>query len=259
MTGSGIGRLYEFDPASFSSGERLHVIGDIHGNLDVLESVLKRVSPERDRMLFLGDYADRGPNGIEVIEKVDRLITNYPNVKALMGNHEDYDGNGEPSFNPCDLTREADMKRGGWSRYFRNFFRPFVDKLYLSAIVPGSFLFVHGGISSKIKGVESMRNPSYEVERDVLWSDPSDALIGEVQNERGAGVEFGCKVTEQVLSSLDVKKIIRSHEPRKAPNGPRYSHQERVVTTSCTKVYGGRPFVLSLKPNTPNYSEHFFV
>jgi hypothetical protein len=259
MIDKGIGRLFEYDPTTFSQDDKFFVIGDIHGDFDVLESALKRIDLEKDRVLFLGDYADRGPNGVEVIEKVNELITGHQNIKALKGNHEDYDVEGEPKFNPCDLPSEVLEKRGLWSSYYKRSFQPFVEKLYLSAILPGSFLFVHGGISSRIDGIESLRRPSYAVEEDVLWSDPSDSEEYEGPNERGAGVAFGNKVTQRVMSDLGVKKIIRSHEPRKAPSGPRYSHQGTVVTTSCTKAYGGKPFILSLKPGMPEYSEHFFI
>ena len=46
---------------------RTLVIGDIHGGLKALEQVLERanVTPE-DKLIFLGDYVDRGYFSIEV-------------------------------------------------------------------------------------------------------------------------------------------------------------------------------------------------
>ena len=43
-------------------------------------------------------------------------------------------------------------------------------------------------------------------------------------------------------------KIIRSHEPRKARNGPFFEHENRIVTVNSTSLYGGIPFVLNLNP-----------
>jgi hypothetical protein len=45
-----------------------------------------------------------------------------------------------------------------------------------------------------------------------------------------------------------VKKIIRSHEPKKALKGPQYSHDGKVTTISSTNAYGGTPFVLCIDP-----------
>jgi hypothetical protein len=46
--------------------------------------------------VFLGDYADRGISGTEVLEGVSRLLDrNRENVVLLKGNHEDYTENGE--------------------------------------------------------------------------------------------------------------------------------------------------------------------
>jgi hypothetical protein len=115
--------------------------------------------------------------------------------------------------------------------------------LYLAAIIPGEVLFVHGGISSKIKDRKSLENPTPDIELDILWSDPADEN-GEQFNNRGAGVEFGQDVTKEVCRRLDVKRIVRSHEPKKASDGPCYEHDGRVITTNGTGVYGGKPFLL---------------
>lgn len=226
--------------------ERIAVVGDIHGCYAQFLEILSKVDLQSECMVLLGDYADRGNMGIEVIEKVGDLIKKYPqSVVALKGNHESYDSSGEPNFSPCDLIREADYKRGGWKSYFRERFKPFVAGLYLAAILPGEALFVHGGVSSRITDINKLSI----YEEDVLWSDPFDGL-GERPDRRGAGVEFGRDVSEKVCKSLGVKRIIRSHEPKKAPNGPCMEHDGHIITTSCTTVYGGRPSVLFIETDS---------
>ena len=241
---------------------RIAVAGDIHGDIASLRALLGKVDLESDALVFLGDYADRGRNGIEVIDTVDGLIQKYKSVTAVRGNHEDYDRDGEPSFSPCDLQDEAREKRGSWmeyfnktfkpfSEYFNKTFKPFSERLYLAAILPGEALFVHGGVSGRMTDLERMR----WYEEHVLWSDPVD-WVGERRSRRGAGIEFGSDVSESVCKSLGVKRIIRSHEPRKAPNGPYAEHDGRVITTSCTSVYGGRPSVLFIETGSGKlYSE----
>jgi diadenosine tetraphosphatase ApaH/serine/threonine PP2A family protein phosphatase len=53
------------DPQKDASGKgRLLAVGDIHGCLDHLERLMARVRPgPEDRVIFLGDYTDRGPDG----------------------------------------------------------------------------------------------------------------------------------------------------------------------------------------------------
>jgi len=152
--------------------ENLIVVGDLHGDLESLNKILIIWKKEKNNyIIFLGDYADRGNNGLEIIEKVMKLKNNE-NVILLKGNHEDYDEDGNPLFRPCNLIREAESKRGYWNSYFSNQLEPFFKNLYLSAIAEKDILFVHGGISSKIKNLEDLRRPNREVEMDIIWSDP---------------------------------------------------------------------------------------
>ena len=80
--------------SSPDSAERCYVIGDIHGRLDLLDSMIDLIGRdvghgEADRCLTvtLGDYVDRGLNSRGVL---DRLASNpFPTAYvALKGNHE---------------------------------------------------------------------------------------------------------------------------------------------------------------------------
>ncbi|MFD7257357.1 metallophosphoesterase [Streptomyces sp. NPDC059874] len=79
----------------------LYVVGDVHGYLDELVAELQaqrlidadcRWSAGNARLWFLGDFTDRGPDGIGVIDLVMRLSAEAAAAggycKALMGNHE---------------------------------------------------------------------------------------------------------------------------------------------------------------------------
>ncbi|MET9606443.1 metallophosphoesterase [Streptomyces sp. NPDC006512] len=79
----------------------LYVVGDVHGYLDELVRELRaqdlidadgRWSAGNARLWFLGDFTDRGPDGIGVIDLVMRLSAEAAAAggycKALMGNHE---------------------------------------------------------------------------------------------------------------------------------------------------------------------------
>ncbi|MCJ1678720.1 metallophosphoesterase [Streptomyces sp. APSN-46.1] len=79
----------------------LYVVGDVHGYLDELVTELQAQnlidadhhwSAGNARLWFLGDFTDRGPDGIGVIDLVMRLSAEAAAsggyCKALMGNHE---------------------------------------------------------------------------------------------------------------------------------------------------------------------------
>lgn len=71
----------------FSKNEigRDFVCGDIHGNLDSLNTAFKKVSfnKKRDRLFCCGDLVDRGSQNLEIL---DLLKENY--FYSILGNHE---------------------------------------------------------------------------------------------------------------------------------------------------------------------------
>ncbi len=74
---------------------RVYAIGDIHGRADLLRTLLDKIqddaarAPDGERrIVFLGDYVDRGPNSKGVI---DTLLAGPPpgfSACHLSGNHE---------------------------------------------------------------------------------------------------------------------------------------------------------------------------
>ncbi|MBF0287085.1 MAG: metallophosphoesterase [SAR324 cluster bacterium] len=65
--------------------QRTIVIGDVHGCLEELEELLNQVqyASTKDRLIFAGDFINRGPCSLEVLEKIQSL-----RADAVMGNHE---------------------------------------------------------------------------------------------------------------------------------------------------------------------------
>ncbi len=229
-------------------GGKLMVAGDLHGDLGAFKRIRKLFLRSKDSLLvFLGDYADRGSYGLEVIDGVKDLMDKFGDrVIALKGNHEDY-RSGIPHFSPCDLMLEVEAKRRiKWADFFPQFEREFLTRLPLAVLIPGLALLVHGGISSKIRKLADLTNPTGHVEEDILWSDPC-AEKGEYLNPRGAGVLFGPDVSKLLAKRIEVRFLLRSHEPRKALAGPCVEHSGRVFTLSSTRVYGGKAFVLTFR------------
>ena len=68
---------------------RTLTIGDIHGHADVLETLLQSLDLHRTRLVFLGDYVDRGPQTRAVLDRLIELAGN-PNHIFLRGNHDQW-------------------------------------------------------------------------------------------------------------------------------------------------------------------------
>ena len=65
---------------------RFLVVGDIHGELAMLQRLLRLAAyePQHDRLIALGDLVDRGPQSREVLQ----WFAQNPGACSLLGNHE---------------------------------------------------------------------------------------------------------------------------------------------------------------------------
>ncbi|MGM0499506.1 MAG: metallophosphoesterase family protein [Bacillota bacterium] len=66
-----------------------YVIGDIHGEISKLKTIIKKINynSSQDKLIFLGDYVDRGADSYQVY-KLIRELDNGENI-FLRGNHEE--------------------------------------------------------------------------------------------------------------------------------------------------------------------------
>lgn len=170
--------------APLKPGRRVYAIGDIHGCRAQMERLLDRIADDLDgyagksRLVFLGDYVDRGPDSAGVIE---RLVSgDLPGDKQhfLIGNHE------------AAMLEAMDGQAQGWLTYGgvqtlesygvnnKKLFRASSIREVIEENVPeahldflrslklktriGNYLFVHAGVRPgvAIKDQEA---------RDLLW------------------------------------------------------------------------------------------
>lgn len=190
---------------------RLLAFGDIHGCRTQLSTLLEAVAPhEDDRLVFLGDYIDRGPDSAGVIDDLLALRARGPRCVFLRGNHEqmllDTLAGGDPRLFLCnggDRTIASYRERGTWPPPADHlaFFRQ-LAALYTTE----HFIFVHAGL-----------RPGLAVERqhpdDLLWI--RDAFLD-------SDFDWG-------------KPVVFGHTPRQEP----LLKANRIgLDTGC--VFGGR-------------------
>lgn len=68
--------------------EKAFVIGDIHGMIKELDAMLKHWKRGEERLIFVGDYVDRGDDSQATLYAVHEL-SRRSDVVCLRGNHEE--------------------------------------------------------------------------------------------------------------------------------------------------------------------------
>ncbi|WP_317196622.1 metallophosphoesterase [Carboxylicivirga linearis] len=84
------------DNNNYSQKGGYDIIGDVHGHYSELKMLLKRMGYSRDngfwehperKAVFVGDFINRGPNSLKVIQAIRAMVSNGSGY-AILGNHE---------------------------------------------------------------------------------------------------------------------------------------------------------------------------
>lgn len=232
------GRLVNMPPKG-----KVIVVGDIHGDLDSLIHILEESSfLERTRKgeniftVFLGDYGDRGIYSPEVYYIVLWLKEQFPeNIVLMRGNHE---GPDDLLAYPHDLPIHLNRKFGeNGSTVYRKI-RDLFNYLYSVVLVEGKLVTLHGGAPSQASTIDDLayahkKHPHEPHLEEILWSDPIENVKGTYPSPRGAGKLFGEDITDNLLKILNVKMLIRGHEP--SENGFKTNHSNKILTLFSRK------------------------
>jgi protein phosphatase len=236
------GRLIHLAP----KGEAI-VVGDLHGDLNSLKHILsetrfleKSLSETQTYLVFLGDYGDRGLYSPEVYYVVLSLKTMFPeNVILLQGNHE---GPEDLLASPHDLPYHLQRKFGSdWQIVYAELSTLF-RRFYTTVLVEDRFIMLHGGVPSKAKTLDDIayayqKHPAETHLEEILWSDPAEGIKGTRYSPRGAGYLFGEDVTDAFLKMVNVKYVVRGHEP--VDEGFKLNHNGKIITIFSRK---GSPY-----------------
>lgn len=184
----------------------------------------------RTRMLFLGDYVDRGIFSIEVLiflftlkvlfflMLLSLLQLNYPkDIVLLRGNHE------SRAMTEHFTFRNEVLNKYREEQIYELFLECF-ESMPLSAIVNNDYLCMHGGVSPSLADAEEINKINRFIEPplsgllcDILWSDPVDDSQAMKVNfsenkERECSVKYGLKPVKALLKKNNFLSIIRAHQ-----------------------------------------------
>lgn len=192
---------------------RIFAVGDIHGNINEIRALVEflkheRKVDERDCVVFIGDYIDRGPASRQVIDLMLSLKALWPKTVFLKGNHEDmllsflgqggrcgevYLQNGGAAF----FDSYGIVPQGSISEILLELppsHLDFIKRLELGVVV-ANFVFVHAGIDPE-------RGLDQQSADDMLWIRKPFINSG---HALGKTVVFGHTAFDQVLLDLPYK------------------------------------------------------
>ncbi len=225
--------VFESQPnylGSIEAEKKVAFVGDTHGAFDVtLYTLLKFLHDDSvDKIVFLGDYVDRGEMSLENLVLILREMLEDQKSKkkivVLRGNHESPVTNYGYGF-----FKELSHKAEGFP--YEEFKRLFSYMPYAASV--NGYFCVHGGIA-KDENSDSIapqmrdltqinqlprgdEDPSDPIAMQLLWNDPRECIDDFIPNVRGEGTfYFGKKAVDDFLNSNNLKGIIRAHEVKDA-------------------------------------------
>lgn len=251
----------------------VYVIGDIHGHLNRLVDLLtsaklidtqQRWIGENAQLWFMGDFFDRGPNGMGVVDLIMRLqlqaMRAGGDVRALLGNHEIL-FLGAYKF-PKEKKWVQNWKRNGGQPSDIAQATPWqiewLNSLPAMALVKNRLL-IHADTLAYLeygRSIDEVNRAFWQVMRDDDLDDWNDLLDG--LSERSAfAPEHGDALTNVVeyLKTFGGRQIVHGHTPIQyvtefpTPRAPLIYMNNMCVDVDGGIYLGGTGFVYSL-PDT---------
>ena len=217
----------------------ISIVGDIHGQYcDLLRLFEMGGSPSTSRpYLFLGDYVDRGAQGIECICLLATYKIKFPeNFFMLRGNHEC------PSINRIYGFYDECKRR--YSVKLWRLMNDMMNCLPIAAIVDERMFCVHGGLSPDLVAFDQVLDierpaqvPDQGLLCDFLWADPDPDIRGWEENARGVSYTFGADCGNNFLEQHDFDLVVRAHQV--VEDGYEFFADRQLVTIFSAPNYCG--------------------
>eukprot|EP01095_Lingulamoeba_sp_RSL-Kostka_P015373 TRINITY_DN705_c0_g1_i1.p1 TRINITY_DN705_c0_g1~~TRINITY_DN705_c0_g1_i1.p1 ORF type:complete len:432 (-),score=115.93 TRINITY_DN705_c0_g1_i1:323-1618(-) len=260
-----------------------YILGDLHGNYKDLQFFAKTfwgmgIDMIPSNLIFLGDYVDRGPHGIEILLYLFSLKILYPKrVVLLRGNHEFKGQNSSTEhYNPClydnvEYYFDDEVVDSIYDAINETF-----DYMPLSCTIDNKIFCCHGGIPRIVedyfkdndvydgskeptlfKAINKIKRPLLEddvdeeietnedcIAMDLLWSDPAN----DREEVQGNGWFYeNTRGEDMVVYGSNAVKAFVSHtgcshliRAHVAPNsGIEYCKSARILTVFSSSHYCG--------------------
>jgi serine/threonine-protein phosphatase PP1 catalytic subunit len=231
--------LFLSEPALLELSAPITVVGDTHAQYHDLLRIFEMTGhPPHTKYLFLGDYVDRGKQGIDTVCLLFSYKLKYPDrVFLLRGNHEcSYINRLYGFFAECYETYPF---TGVWREFCDTF-----SCLPIAALIDAKIFCVHGGISPTLESLDDIRNLKRPLEIpedgllcDLVWSDPSADVERWEANERGTSYCFGRAPVQEFLDKFGFDIVVRAHQAVMGGYDFPFLPQQTVITLFSAPNY----------------------
>lgn len=245
----------------------MFVVGDVHGYYERLVELLRdearlinadlRWVGGSSTLWFIGDYVDRGPNGIGVIDLIMRLQHEAPEsggqVGALLGNHDllllaahRFDQQG--SRGPGGTFAAAWLRNGGRAGDLEHLTKGYIDwfAALTAMVLVGDRLLVHADSMLYIRYGHSVEavNQAFRTILSGSDADAWDILLDAFGEHQGFSDDQpnGRQRARRFLSIYGGRQIIHGHTPISKITGeaPRVIVSPLVYANGrCINIDGG--------------------
>ena len=143
--------ILKSQPALLELEAPIQIVGDVHGQFTDLLRLFENCGfPPDANYLFLGDYVDRGKNGVDTIALLLAYKVKYPeNFFLLRGNHECASINRIYGFYD-ECKRRFNIKT--WKK-----FQDVFNVLPFAAVVDEKIFCIHAGLSPDLNSPEQIK------------------------------------------------------------------------------------------------------
>ncbi|MFH0831397.1 MAG: metallophosphoesterase family protein [archaeon] len=182
-------------------------VGDTHGDLEASKKIIGNYLKSNYKIVFLGDYVDRGYDSKGNIDFLLEARKKHPKqVYLLLGNHDAF---GIQECYPNDFWESLE------EREKQNYFRIFEN--FPLAISAGGIVALHGALPA----VEKLEDINKIEDRDKNWM---KILRGDFAEVKGGILEerpwkrplFGADYFNELMNRYNKKVLIRGHQSEAA-------------------------------------------
>jgi predicted phosphodiesterase len=210
----------ELNPNSDRERTRILVIGDIHGCIDELKSLVEKATMDHNggmqfrAIILVGDLCNKGPSSAQVI----RYVRSQPNWFSVRGNHDDrslmaalgdVECHSKPKYEWVNCLSDEDVAWMSNLPYTITISKTMFNNDGTTAIDHHDVIIVHAGLDPTIADMDGQDTNTLVTLRDLIvsderiawakvWQGPQLVIFGHdakrgLQRERFAiGLDSGC-------------------------------------------------------------------
>jgi predicted phosphodiesterase len=221
-----VGKIFEKEPRllHLPSQGKVVFVGDTHGDLDASQEVIRQYLKKPYRIVFLGDYVDRGQYSKENILYLLHLKREHPDeIFLLAGNHEGYM---VKELSPANFWDSLSLKE-------REIYGFLFSKFPLAITSQNGILALHGGLP-ELNSLEEMNQIEWgDANWDkIVWGDFVESDLDILADWWGRP-QFGTSYFVQMMDRYQKQILVRSHQP----NAPPLMFKKRCITIFTSHAY----------------------